>query len=143
MKQMESESMDTPKKKEKLTTLQELSFEESEESSGSDNDTATVSQLWSKERSTSEGTDIEELAPAASKVHCQVTQHPAASDRHCQVIWGLATGDGRCQVAQGDGQGLREEEEESTESEGEDGGNVHENTQDMACKNGMHRGHSF
>ena len=42
---MESESMDTPKKKEKLTASQELSFEELEESSGSDNDTATVSQL--------------------------------------------------------------------------------------------------
>jgi len=116
MKQMESESMDTPKKKEKPTASQELSFEESEESSGFDNDTATVSRLWSKERSTSEGTDIEELAPAtseehlqdaqgpaASKVHCQVAQHPAVSDRHCQVIWGLAAGDGRCQVTQGDG----------------------------------------
>ena len=116
---MESESMDAPKKKEKLTASQELSFEELEESSGSDNDTATVSRLWSKERRISEGTDIEELAPAtseehpqdaqgpaASKVHCQVAQHPAVSDRHCQVIWGLAAGDGCCQVAQGDGQGL-------------------------------------
>lgn len=111
------------KKEEKLTASQELSFEESEEGSGSDNDSATVSRFWTNEPSISEGTDVGELAPAASEERPQDTQGPSAS---------------KVQVAQG----LREEEEEGSRSD-EDGGIAHENVKDVAQKNGTHLGHTF
>ena len=123
--------MEAQKKEEKLTASQGSSFEESEESSSSDNDMATASQFGSNKSSTSEVTDIEELAP-------QDTQGPAANKVDCQVTWGPAASDGHRQVAQG----LREVEEESTRSKDEDGGTACENVQDVARKNGMHWGHT-
>jgi hypothetical protein len=56
--------MDTQKRKDELTTSQELTIEESEESS--DDDAATESQPGNSEPRMSEGMEVEELAPAAS-----------------------------------------------------------------------------
>lgn len=76
-------------------------FEESEESS--DDDAVT----WSNEPRTSEGQVA--CSPAASKEYYQLIQGSAASEERLRVVLGL-----------------REEEEESTGSEGEDGGTARE-----------------
>jgi hypothetical protein len=91
---------ETKKTKEELTA----SIEESEESS--DNDTASVSCLgsWRNEPSESEGTEVEEVAPAASADRCQTAPGPVATEMRRRVV-----------------QNLAEEEEDGSGSEDEDG----------------------
>jgi hypothetical protein len=97
---------------------------ESEESSN--DDATTVPRLWSNRPSSFKGMDIEELAPPSAASECrQVVQNPAASTVHCRVT-----------------QDLRDEEEESTQSEDEEKGTAHENRQDVARENGTHQGHT-
>jgi len=66
------------KKMESKKNMEELTFEESEESSN--DDTAIMSRLWSTEPSPSKGTDINKLTPAMSEGHCQVARGPAADE---------------------------------------------------------------
>ncbi len=73
---------------EELITPQDLTFEESEESS--DNDMAMVSQLWRNEPSISKGTDIEELTPAVSEDCHHITQGPIMSEDCCCAMKGTA-----------------------------------------------------
>ena len=100
----------SPKSAEELITSQDLIFEESEEIS--DGDAVT----WSNEPGVSEGMNVEEFTPAVSE---QVARSPAASEEHFRLV-----------------QDLREEEEESTGSEGEDGGAAREDRKDVASGNG-------
>ena len=66
------------KKMESKKNTEELTFEESEESSN--DDTAIMSRLWSTEPSPSKGADIDKLTPAVSEGHCQVARGPAADE---------------------------------------------------------------
>jgi hypothetical protein len=167
------EQMKSQKNTKELTSPQDLTLEESEESS--DDDAVTMSLFRSKEPSASECTNVKELTPAVSEDCCQVAPSPAASEDHCPIAQGPAanedrrqvaqgptasenrrqnaqgpaTSEGRHQVAQGPVaseqcrqaiQGLREEEEESTGSEGEDRGTTREDRHGVASKNGMHLG---
>jgi hypothetical protein len=122
--------IDARKEKDKLT---ELAVEESEASS--DDDAVTVSWCRSNEPSMSKGTDFELMqGPAAHEDRRQLAQEPAPSeDRrqlvqqgpvaredhpHLQVVQGPVASE-TCRQAV---HHLAEEEEESTESEGEDVG---------------------
>jgi hypothetical protein len=109
------------KNAEKLTTSQDLTIEESEESS--DDDVVIVSQLRDNELSVSESPNITEHTLAVSEDRCQVTPGPVASEEHRRAT-----------------QGLQEEEEESTEteSEGEGGGRMCEDRPDVTSGNGMY-----
>jgi hypothetical protein len=102
MKQMEAQ-----KTKDKLTAS--ATVEESEESS--DDDAITVS--WLGTRSNEPGTEIKELAPAASGDHCRIVQGPVTGERCHQAA-----------------QHLAEEEEESSGNKDED----------VASKNNTHLG---
>lgn len=92
--------------------LMVLPFEELEESS--DDDAVTASE--------SESTNME-LAPAVNEDRRRVAQGPVASEQQHQAV-----------------QELREEEEEGTENEGEDGGTTREDRRDVGSRNGTHLG---
>ena len=87
--------------------MEELTFEESEESSN--DDAAIMPWLWSTQPSPSEATDIDKLTPAVSEGHCQVAHGPAADEErpdpvasagHHQATHSPAVSEGRRQVAQ-------------------------------------------
>jgi len=101
MKQIEAQ-----KKEDRLTTSQELTVKELEESS--DDNAVAVSWFGSHEPSMSEAIEIEELIPAisgdrhqvaASGDRYRIAQEPGASEEHRQIAQGPAVSEDCHQVA--------------------------------------------
>ena len=109
-------------------------FEESEESS--DNDAVT----WTRSNELRpKSMNVEELTSAVSEDRQRVARSPAASEDRCQVAHSPAASEDseeHCRVVQGLPEA--EESEESTGSEGEDGGTARQDRKHVANRDGTY-----